>query len=67
MRMQRRVPIGSYVVTPDGKEGKLRGIRPYHDGHQGRPFLVAKVQLRAKNGRLLKRSEEYWYSDLHAH
>ena len=64
--MQRKLPVGTNVVTPDGREGKLRGISPYHSGRQGRPFLLAKVQLKGRNGRLLAGTKEYWYSDLRA-
>lgn len=45
------ISVGSIVLTPEGREAKVRKIEPLHDGYVGRPPLEAEVQLKDRYGR----------------
>ena len=48
---QMAISVGSNVLTPEGREAKVRKIEPIHDGYVGRPPLEATVQLKDRYGR----------------
>lgn len=61
------ITVGTTVVTPSGREAKVRAVEKYMSGKRGRPALYAVVQLRdAKGRKLTKTKKVYWISDLQA-
>lgn len=53
-----KIDVGNLVITPEGREAKVRKIEPIHDGYVGRPPLEATVQLKDRYGRKFIRTHK---------